>query len=372
MKVLLNTLKVSFIKIIYLLTNKRNKDRDIWIISETENQFQDNGFAFFKYIRENYPQKEVYYIIDKKTRNIEELEKLGNILYFKSLKSIYYLFLAKKILSTHGIWMLPQEFGIFRKHSKKCIKAEKIMLQHGVTALKDVTAAYNKKSFFLNDKFIVNSETEKKILIKCLGYDNQNIIISGFPRYDRLEDLRNLEKYKILYMPTYRKGIKNSDDFLNSKFYLNTKSLLEKLSTNEKIEINFILHKEFKKYTKYYLNKNIKFYYDYSSINELVNSSNLLITDYSSICFDFLFLEKPIIFYLSDSISEKTFKEAPYINSFEIFKAFIFKEQEQVCSIINDFIKNPNLKKAEIEQIRKIFFKYKDRRNCERLFKILS
>lgn len=373
MRVLLNTLKVSLIKILYLFRKNKNKKRNIWIISETETQFQDNGFVFFKYIRENYPEQEVYYIIDKKAKNIEELEKLGNIIYFKSLKSIYYLFLARKILSTHGIWMLPQEFGIFRKNSKKWIKAEKIMLQHGVIALKNVTEAYSKKNFFLNDKFIVSSEKEKEIVIKYLGYTNKNIIVNGLPRFDVLKDV-SLEnkKFKILYMPTYRKNIKNEKEFLNSKFYINNLLFLKKLCLNKNIEVNLVLHKEFKKYSKFFSHKNIQIHYDYLLINELKNSSNLLITDYSSICFDFLFLEKPVIFYLSDDISKREFKETPYINSNEVFKSFIFTKPEEIEKLIAELMNNQNLKKKDIERLKSLFFKYKDRKNCERLFKSLN
>ncbi len=33
-------------------------DKDIWVIGERPYKAQDNGYFFFKYMRENYPKKE--------------------------------------------------------------------------------------------------------------------------------------------------------------------------------------------------------------------------------------------------------------------------------------------------------------------------
>ena len=35
--------------------------KDIWLISERANEAHDNGYWFFKFVRENYPQRNAYY-----------------------------------------------------------------------------------------------------------------------------------------------------------------------------------------------------------------------------------------------------------------------------------------------------------------------
>ena len=37
--------------------------RHIWIVSEMEHTARDNGYWFFKYMRETYPERPVYYPI---------------------------------------------------------------------------------------------------------------------------------------------------------------------------------------------------------------------------------------------------------------------------------------------------------------------
>ena len=64
------------------LLNK--KYRDIWIIGERKSEAKDNGYHVFKYIRENHPDDEVYYVIDKNSNDLEKIKGLGNIIYYDS------------------------------------------------------------------------------------------------------------------------------------------------------------------------------------------------------------------------------------------------------------------------------------------------
>ncbi|WP_458734193.1 hypothetical protein [Zobellella taiwanensis] len=62
---LYNTVKLTLIseaaRLAYILTKKK-QDKDIWIIGETEYQAQENGYFLFKWIRENHPELDAYYI----------------------------------------------------------------------------------------------------------------------------------------------------------------------------------------------------------------------------------------------------------------------------------------------------------------------
>ena len=62
------------------------KYRDVWIVSERGSDARDNGYHFFKYIRENHPEIKAYYIIEKKSADYHKVAKLGNIVKYKSLK----------------------------------------------------------------------------------------------------------------------------------------------------------------------------------------------------------------------------------------------------------------------------------------------
>lgn len=52
------------------------KYRGVWIVSERGSDARDNGYHFFKYIRENHPEIKAYYIIEKNRRTTIKLLNL--------------------------------------------------------------------------------------------------------------------------------------------------------------------------------------------------------------------------------------------------------------------------------------------------------
>ena len=67
-------------------------DKKIYLICEDPNEACDNGYHLFKYIRSNYPDKDFYYAINKKSKYYNKVKLYGNIIQFGSFKHwIYYL-----------------------------------------------------------------------------------------------------------------------------------------------------------------------------------------------------------------------------------------------------------------------------------------
>ena len=56
-------------------------NRDIWLIGERKDEAKDNGYHLFKYIRENHSEEKVYYIITRDSKDLEKIQKFGNIIY---------------------------------------------------------------------------------------------------------------------------------------------------------------------------------------------------------------------------------------------------------------------------------------------------
>ena len=76
------------------------KYRDVWIVSERGSDARDNGYHFFKYIRENYPEKEVYYPIKKKASDYTKVAELGNTIEFGGWKHSMLYWAAAKYIGT--------------------------------------------------------------------------------------------------------------------------------------------------------------------------------------------------------------------------------------------------------------------------------
>ncbi|MBM7600167.1 CDP-glycerol glycerophosphotransferase [Virgibacillus halotolerans] len=135
----------------------------------------------------------------------------------------------------------------------------------------------------------------------------------GYPRNDILyqknteQDIRHikdklgipLDKKTILYAPTWR-----DDEFYsrgNYKFTLNLE--LDKMQKNLGDEYIILLRTHYHIANQLDVSEYEGFVYDYSrydDIAELYLASDILITDYSSVFFDYAHLKRPILFYTYD------------------------------------------------------------------------
>ena len=82
-----------------------------------------------------------------------------------------------------------------------------------------------------------------------------------------------------------------------------------------------------------------------------------MITDYSSVCYDFFYLGKKVCFYQYDK--ERYLKE---VGSYVDLDNFFARSNTDVDMLLDD-LENSNIKDA------KEYFKYVDNNNCYRLYK---
>ena len=68
----------------------RRIKKNVWIITERPDQARDNGYCFFKFLKKNKPEKTVYYVIDKNSKDAAKIERFGNIIQFDSWKHYFY------------------------------------------------------------------------------------------------------------------------------------------------------------------------------------------------------------------------------------------------------------------------------------------
>ena len=102
------------------------------------------------------------------------------------------------------------------------------------------------------------------------------------------------------------------------------------------------------------------------SYNEIFNHASLMITDYSSVAFDFAYLKKPLIYYHSDNdyhfdVDKSYFKYdtmgfGPVCKTHDALKAEIINSIENKCQMEEKYIKRVDG-----------FFKYIDKNNSERV-----
>ena len=357
------------------------KHPNLWLICEDENEARDNGYWFYKYVIENHPEQDVAYAINKKSNDYNRVCNLGKVIQYGSLKHwIYYLSAKKNISSQKGgkpnaaiCYVLEVLTGL--------LKNERIFLGHGITMNDSKWLYYSVTKFSL---FLCGEKNEYELVKKRFGYPIDKIVYLGLPRYDQLHNLQ-VNKKQILVMPTWRNWLvmrrtnENGkiQNFLETDYYkkwtsfLNNKELILFLKTNN-INLIFYPHRNFQKYVKYFNAQSdhivIASRNEYD-VQQLLKESSLLITDYSSVFMDFIYMKKPLIFYQFDLEKFRTYQyQKGYFDYENNSFGNSFKNEDFVIKEIKNIYENNFEVSKEYLEEHSSFFVLYDTNNRLRLF----
>jgi CDP-glycerol glycerophosphotransferase (TagB/SpsB family) len=120
--------------------------------------------------------------------------------------------------------------------------------------------------------------------------------------------------------------------------------------------------------------KNIEVVYrdDVYDIQELLKSAALLITDYSSVHFDFAYMKKPVIYYQFD---QKEFFQKQYQKSFfdaekNGFGPVVYDTDGVVRALTDAYREGFQMEQKYYDRMRS-FYQIYDAKNCERVYQTI-
>ncbi len=352
-----------------------NLNKNVWIVGERIYKAQDTGYAFFKYMRTKHPDKEVYYVIDKESPEKRNVEPLGNVLDFKSRAHIFNTLIAKKVISSHHPdYLYPLRTNIF----KKKVKATKVFLQHGVMGTKNMVANYGKNAEgFETDLFMVSSDFEKKMIVEDFGYSPQDVFVTGLSRFDTLFTTDIQKKRQVLIIPTWRDWITSDDAFFESEYFERYNLLihnkrLHQLSQTHGFEIIFCLHPNMQRFSHYFQNDYIQIIHQGEvDVQQLIKESSLMITDYSSVGFDFSFLYKPVLYYQFDR--ERFIGNRPsHLDLNEDLPGEICFQLDELIQLVESYANHNFIMKKKYEDRADRFIKFRDLSSSERIYNVIN
>ncbi len=300
--------KRIFLKMLYKIFS-------LWPLNKNLIIMADSRFTVLpknmKAIYDNIDLKKYKVKVFLKEENLNMLQK-----YFKFVKNIFYISVAKYIFLTD---YYPLIYPLTPKKEVKIIQ-----LWHACGAFKKFGYASmssdwgHKKNFIkkypIHNNYthsIVSSEDMIKYYSLAFNMDMEKIFATGIPRTDIYfdEKFKNsailnfkkkyniIDKKIILYAPTYR-----GNNLYNTEYVmeLNLELLREKLEGNYIIllKLHPLISNKFIIEDKYK-----KFVYDISNkinLEEAFIVSDMLISDYSSVIFEYSLLDKPIIMFPYD------------------------------------------------------------------------
>ena len=374
-KAILRKVKFYLFFIIAVIVKKRRND--VWIISERGTDARDNAYFFSKWMSKNHPEIKVWYVIDYKSPDYEKLEK--NIRTVQTNSFRHYLIYCEAAIriSTHawgGDIPIPDYYkkSLFRKFDKHKF----IFLQHGITKDYQPGLTY---PIIKPDIFICSAKPEYDYVKGSFGHPEGVVKYTGFARFDNLHN--HIEKNQILIMPTFRKWLQgiSLNEFLDSEYFMKWNAVLNdpelcSLLKAYDLELVFYPHYEIQKYVSYFKSESqyikIAGFNNYD-VQQLLMESKILITDFSSVFFDFAYMRKPVIYYQFDR--EHYIKDHyDYTKGYFDYDTMGFGKVVSSLSELIDEIgtcidQGCKLVGKYNEQVDK-FFELYDQNNCERIY----
>ena len=319
------------------------------------------------------------YIIDKHCDDAKKFSKDDKLLNFGSFLHLMAAIGSRVCISTQLFGYAPWvAFATYLRRKNTFNKH--VFLQHGIIK-NDHKGLHGNVCKSLN-LFICGAYPEFIYICNKFQYKNNIPIYTGLARYDLLPRNKDIKKNQILIMPTWRSNLHHlkNDEFCKTDFYrewnkILTDDTLLKICKNESLKIKFYLHSEMQQYSCLFKSSDVVevVLYGEQTVQQLLIDSDLLITDFSSVYFDFAYMNKPEIFFQFD---EMTFNINHYEKGYFDYRKDGFGEvlnnSDDVIATIKKYIQNNFRVEEHYRNRTKRFFRFSDSNNCERIYKAIE
>lgn len=342
-----------------------------------------DGWTLFQYLQKNgYRSK---YVIRRDSPFYKKLlkeKRMKDIVPIKgSDKSVFYrlfgtLLRAKAVIK-------PFLYNYADLFSDKKLKKNKyihdVYVNHGVTYLKN--CAYNMYHPEISNTMVISNDYEKEIYHKA-GWPYERMIKGGMCRWDAL-NRKDIKTRKLLIFFTWRGSLdaklikenqKNNPDFhpIKSTYVSGIQRLLsddklQKICLENNIQIEVGVHHAAIDNAKIPL---FLFYAPHvklinmQEVSKHIKEASIVITDRSSMIFDPMFINTPVLFYTPDKNNPllNQWEHAEELNAIRLEKETMYNYCETVDDIvahIKNYVKNNYKLEKTNQKINETFFYYK-------------
>ena len=381
-KALLGAVAVCAWRTLGLLRRKFQR-KETWILSDRSHVAGDNGEALFKYLAARGVEADVYFVIDGHVPDYRRMKRYGKVLRLGSFAYRLKFLTADKIVSSQASDWETNAFGSWGEYLKDLYVFDFCYLRHGI-AKNDQSAWLCKQK--KNIKMFVTSirGEYESVLSGAYGYDAREVKLTGLARYDYLED-RALKK--VVFLATWRHNLVGgllpgtserayAESFRGSEYcrffnaLINDSRLLGTMRAHGYTG-DFYVHPTLEKQAvDFQGNETIQVHREVADYPKVFAEGALLVTDYSSVVFDFGYLKKPMVYAQFDRQSiyeQQGYAEGDYHDEGDGFGPVVYDYEGAVSSIVA-YIENGC--RMEEKYVRRVesFFAYTDKRNCERVY----
>jgi len=375
------------------------------VIGRDNGIFTDNSKHFFLYLVQQPSCDCTFLTMNAACYRLLNERKLP-VIWHPSFRSYWYLLTAQFLVIDSAEWV---RYGIYQAG----INSRLIQLWHGaplkqieiplylkrkaklpwfagliLSLQKAMTGRYPKFDMVVSTSPFFSEEAFSK------AFNSRLFIESGYPRNDAMlegckftksvntlvwihtdrvavetiQEARRRGHKIVLYAPTFRKNMKNP--FLPSVFNLKAFSAFAK---TQGLLVVMKLHPTMVGKELHFNESNLFFYDAVSDIYPSLPLFDCLITDYSSLYFDFLLLDKPILFYCYD-LEEYKNQDRQLLFEFEAMTPGpkCVDQSDLESAIKKILIQSKDDYAAERKRVCDLVFKYKDSQSSKRIWRCMT
>lgn len=347
--------------------------------------FRDNVKAVYDYMIHNQLNKEFKIICSCNDYKKYKNSSLINVKFVSTVTGVLYFLTSKYFFYSFGKYPIVPS-------SKQIV----VNLWHG-TPLKTI-GAFNKTDIQKKQDYfsyvLAASPYFLPVMAQSFSVDKSRVLICGHGRNDKLfEDTSMMKEYfqidkynkTFIWLPTFRKQSGKHNNSLEnvcetkltifSKWNL-LKNLNDYLLTKNSlciIKLHPLQEWEASSEIKY---SNIIFYthqrFDEENLDlyKVLSISDALITDYSSVYFDYLLLNRPIAFTIEDLSEYSNKRGFIFDKPLEFMPGPKIQNQKEFISFLENCLNNVDEYIEEREKVNNICNFYKDGKNSERILKM--
>ncbi|MBL5769293.1 CDP-glycerol glycerophosphotransferase family protein [Bacillus sporothermodurans] len=279
-------------------------------------QYSCNPRAIYEYLKENNPEYKMFWSVDK--RFIQNFDNKDiEYIYRFSIKWLFVMARAKYWVTNSRLplWIPKPKHTIYLQ-TWHGTPLKKLAADMDEVHMPGTTTSKYKKNFIRESRnwdYLISPNRYSTEIFKRAFVFEKEMVESGYPRNDYLykcnkpDNIENLKlkfgiplnKKVILYAPTWR----DNQFYAKGKYKFDLELDLNLMKENLGDDYVIILRMHYLVAENLDLTLYKDFAYDFSNhedINELYIISDLLITDYSSVFFDYGNLKRPMLFFVYD------------------------------------------------------------------------
>ncbi len=367
-----------------------DKFNGAWLLMDRDMEADDNAEHLYRYIQNNYPDINLYFLLRKGSHDWDRLEEDGfNLMAFDTEEHAIALLRADHLISSQADHFTTHHLP--EKWFWDIMRRKFTFLQHGVI-LHDLSNWLNSKEI---NCFITTSPKEYDSI--CGNYNHykftrKEVMLTGLPRHDALIDGKNKLGKMILIMPTWRQnivGLMNgtgdnrslNEQFAKTLYVKSWKALLHSKRLKKLVQfydytVIFAPHTNIQPYLDTFnLPEHITSYSrDMYSIQTLFQKASIMITDYSSVAFEMGILRRGCIYYQFDYDEVfgggHTTKEGYFSYQDDGFGPVCHKK-EDILNALEVFLKAGGKIDQKYKKRMEDFFAFSDTNNCQRVFEAI-